>query len=134
MEARVEDAVNTAGRFLANADSNSANLAARLEDGQQINIPSQTGSVQGHRTVRAVSAIGANRDKCSLYRGFNFDVNCCFIRQPSQYQYGDPSTTGYSSEHWPGDCTKHRHLSSTAWTVLAYRRYHECPGNWPCNV
>ncbi|MFZ1043877.1 MAG: SLBB domain-containing protein [Anaerolineales bacterium] len=46
---RVEDAVNAAGGLLADADSNSANLAARLEDGQQINIPSQTGSVQGHR-------------------------------------------------------------------------------------
>ncbi len=36
----VQDAVNAAGGLLAEADLNSVNLAARLEDGQQINIPS----------------------------------------------------------------------------------------------
>jgi competence protein ComEA len=41
---RVEDAVNSAGGLLADADSNSVNLAARLEDGQQIKIPAQAGS------------------------------------------------------------------------------------------
>jgi len=41
---RVQDAVDAAGRLLADADSNSVNLAARLEDGQQITIPSQNGS------------------------------------------------------------------------------------------
>jgi competence protein ComEA len=41
---RVEDAVNAAGGLLAEADSNSVNLAVRLEDGQQINIPSLGGS------------------------------------------------------------------------------------------
>jgi competence protein ComEA len=44
---RVEDAVDAAGGLLADANSNSVNLAARLEDGQQINIPSQNGSVSG---------------------------------------------------------------------------------------
>ena len=44
---RVQDAVNAAGGLLADANSNSVNLAARLEDGQQINIPSQNGSVPG---------------------------------------------------------------------------------------
>ncbi|MGA7192267.1 MAG: helix-hairpin-helix domain-containing protein [Anaerolineales bacterium] len=41
---RVQDAVDAAGGLEADADSNSVNLAARLEDGQQINIPSLGGS------------------------------------------------------------------------------------------
>ena len=41
---RVQDAVDAAGGFLAVADSNSINLAARLEDGQQVNIPVLGGS------------------------------------------------------------------------------------------
>ena len=42
---RVQDAVEAAGGLLADANSNSVNLAARLEDGKQINIPSQNGSM-----------------------------------------------------------------------------------------
>ncbi len=42
---RVQDAVDAAGGLLADANSNSVNLAARLDDGQQINIPSQSGSM-----------------------------------------------------------------------------------------
>ena len=49
---RVQDAVDAAGGLLADANSNSVDLAARLEDGQQINIPSQTGSVSGHQHLR----------------------------------------------------------------------------------
>ncbi|HEY9152142.1 MAG TPA: helix-hairpin-helix domain-containing protein [Anaerolineales bacterium] len=41
---RVQDAVNAAGGLLADADENSINLAARLEDGQQIKIPAQGGN------------------------------------------------------------------------------------------
>jgi competence protein ComEA len=36
---RVQDAVTAAGGLLAEADSAGINLAARLEDGQQLNIP-----------------------------------------------------------------------------------------------
>ena len=44
---RVEDAVDAAGGLLAEADSDSVNLAARLEDGQQIIIPSLGGPANG---------------------------------------------------------------------------------------
>ncbi len=37
--------MDAADGLLAEADSNSVNLAARLDDGQQINIPSQRGSM-----------------------------------------------------------------------------------------
>lgn len=36
---RVQDAITAAGGLLADADASGINLAARLEDGQQINIP-----------------------------------------------------------------------------------------------
>jgi len=42
---RVQDAVDAAGGLLADADSKAVNLAARLEDGKQINIPSQNASI-----------------------------------------------------------------------------------------
>src|SRR5512143_2299148 len=36
---RVQDAVDAAGGLLADTDASSVNLAARLEDGQQVQIP-----------------------------------------------------------------------------------------------
>jgi competence protein ComEA len=40
---RVQDAIDAAGGLLTSADVASINLAALLEDGQQLNIPYQTG-------------------------------------------------------------------------------------------
>jgi competence protein ComEA len=42
--ARVQDAIDVAGGLLAEADENALNLAALLEDGQQLDIPYKTGS------------------------------------------------------------------------------------------
>ncbi len=56
---RVQDAVDAAGGLLADADSNSVNLAARLEDGQQINIPSQSGSMSERRSSTVPLATSA---------------------------------------------------------------------------
>ncbi|HUI89911.1 MAG TPA: ComEA family DNA-binding protein [Anaerolineales bacterium] len=44
---RVQDAVNAAGGLEADADSNAVNLAARLEDGQQVIIPVMGGAAGG---------------------------------------------------------------------------------------
>jgi competence protein ComEA len=44
---RVQDAVTGAGGLLSTADTNSINLAAKLEDGQQVNIPFQGGALPG---------------------------------------------------------------------------------------
>ncbi|HVN14908.1 MAG TPA: helix-hairpin-helix domain-containing protein [Anaerolineales bacterium] len=44
---RVQDAINAAGGLLTDADTSAINLAARLEDGQQLVIPFTGGSVQG---------------------------------------------------------------------------------------
>ena len=41
---RIQDAIDAAGGLLAEADSASLNLAALLEDGQQLNIPYAVGS------------------------------------------------------------------------------------------
>jgi len=42
---RVEDAVTAAGGLSSNADLNAINLAAKLEDGQQLNVPALGGAV-----------------------------------------------------------------------------------------
>ena len=42
--ARVQDAIDAAGGMLADANVDALNLAALLEDGQQLNIPYQAGS------------------------------------------------------------------------------------------
>jgi competence protein ComEA len=42
---RVEDAVYAAGGFLADADENALNLAAKLEDGERLDIPYVAGFV-----------------------------------------------------------------------------------------
>ena len=44
---RVQDAVTAAGRLLAEANPNQINLAAKLEDGQQLEIPAIGGSMPG---------------------------------------------------------------------------------------
>ncbi len=41
---RIQDAIEAAGGLLAEADTRSLNLAARLTDGQQVDIPYQAGS------------------------------------------------------------------------------------------
>jgi competence protein ComEA len=42
--ARIQDAINAAGGLLAEANADALNLAALLEDGQQLDIPYQSGS------------------------------------------------------------------------------------------
>jgi competence protein ComEA len=42
--ARIQDAIDAAGGLLADADESSLNLAAKLEDGQQLDIPYRAGA------------------------------------------------------------------------------------------
>ncbi len=49
-EARVQDAIDAAGGLLAEADENALNLAALLEDGQQLDIPYKAGSAPENDT------------------------------------------------------------------------------------
>jgi len=44
-DSRVEDAVDAAGGFVVEADKNALNLAARLEDGERLDIPYVAGYV-----------------------------------------------------------------------------------------
>ncbi len=44
---RIQDAVDAAGGLLSTADTTSVNLAAKLEDGEQINIPAGSGLASG---------------------------------------------------------------------------------------
>jgi len=50
---RVQDAVIAAGGLLAEADPNLINLAAKLEDGQKLEIPAVGGSIPGAASTAA---------------------------------------------------------------------------------
>ena len=56
--ARVQDAIDAAGGLLASANVDSLNLAALLEDGQQLNIPFTAGS-EPTETVNLPSSVTA---------------------------------------------------------------------------
>ena len=47
---RVQDAIDAAGGLLADADATALNLAARLEDGQQLNVPYKSGAAPAAAT------------------------------------------------------------------------------------
>ncbi len=47
---RVQDAIDAAGGLLSDADPSTINLAAKLEDGQQLQIPGGTTGVEGANT------------------------------------------------------------------------------------
>ncbi len=49
-DSRVQDAIDAAGGLLAEADENAFNLAALLEDGQQLDIPYKFGSAPENDT------------------------------------------------------------------------------------
>lgn len=56
---RVQDAIDAAGGLLAEADPTSLNLAARLEDGQQLAIPYKGGAAPTQGPAFSFSAPGA---------------------------------------------------------------------------
>ena len=122
--------MDAAGGLLAEADLNSVNLAARLEDGQQINIPSPGGSALAPMATSAPFAVISTTTVLTA-EASTLTPTAALSVSLINIKYSDPSTTGYSSEHRSGDRTKHRDLSSTAWTVSAHRRHHECVGNGP---
>ena len=55
--ARVQDAVDVAGGLLSSADENAINLAALLEDGQQLDIPYLAGSEPADLNTRQQSEL-----------------------------------------------------------------------------
>lgn len=59
--ARIQDAINAAGGLLASANVETINLAALLEDGQQLNIPYKAGEEPS-----ITSNDGSNTDDSSL--------------------------------------------------------------------
>ena len=53
--ARVQDAIDAAGGLLADANVDSLNLAALLQDGQQLDIPYKSGSAPSETVILPVS-------------------------------------------------------------------------------
>ncbi|HEX2697764.1 MAG TPA: ComEA family DNA-binding protein, partial [Anaerolineales bacterium] len=62
---RVQDAVTAAGGLLTEADPNAINLAARLEDGQQLDVPYQNGAGPVSKSSGPFSVISTPSDQSS---------------------------------------------------------------------
>jgi competence protein ComEA len=81
---RVQDAVNAAGGLLAQADWNSVNLAARLEDGQQINIPllgGSTGILKASTPTRAPFTVISTMTTATVSPGSLVNINTATAQQ-----------------------------------------------------
>jgi competence protein ComEA len=59
--ARVQDAIDAAGGLLTEADEQAINLAALLEDGQQVNVPYETGEGPTPEPVAEIGPDGLPR-------------------------------------------------------------------------
>lgn len=64
-DSRVQDAVTAAGGLLAEADPNSINLAAKLEDGEQLEIPFQEGTSSSSSSSSPFIVIGTSTPSTS---------------------------------------------------------------------
>jgi competence protein ComEA len=54
----VNDAIQAAGGFSNDANTNIINLAALLKDGEQISVPTQTSSIESGRGMTSSGALG----------------------------------------------------------------------------
>ncbi len=101
---RVQDAVDAAGGMLANADPNSINLAARLEDGQQVVVPgggtSSTGSSQGTAPFTVIPTIGSPLSNSELV-----NINTATVGELDSLPGIGPTTAqnivNYRQQHGP---------------------------------
>jgi competence protein ComEA len=78
---RVQDAVNAAGGLLAEADANSVNLAARLDDGQQVNIPSQNSSQNAPNTTSAPFNVVSTLTPTAVSSTSLININTATVQQ-----------------------------------------------------
>jgi len=106
-ESRVADAVNAAGGLLAEADPNSINLAAHLEDGQQVNIPLQNASLGGNTapTSPAPFTVVATLTPTATTTASLININTATVEQldalPSIGPVTAQSIVTYRQQHGP---------------------------------
>ncbi len=100
---RVQDAVEAAGGLLADADPNTINLAAKLEDGQQLVIPggaSATTGAQNTLPFSVIPTVGA-----SGVSGDLIDLNSATLDQLDSLPGIGPTTAqniiDYRQQHGP---------------------------------
>jgi len=105
--ARVQDAIDAAGGLLAEASTESINLAALLEDGQQLDIPYQDGSAPSSNaepfdlptSESATEEPGSNSDEPLI------DINTATLEELDSLPGIGPTTAqkiiDYRTEHGP---------------------------------
>jgi competence protein ComEA len=104
---RVQDAVEAAGGLLADVDASSINLAARLQDGQQVQIPG--GQAQGASTPSGGSAftvIQTPRPTATpSSQGDLIDINTATLAELQSLPNIGPTTAqniiNYRNQHGP---------------------------------
>jgi len=106
-KSRVQDAVNAAGGFLAEADTNAINLVAHLEDGQQINIPSQIVQPNGNalQATAAPFTVVASLTPTATRSASLININTATVEQldtlPSIGPVTAQSIVTYRQQHGP---------------------------------
>jgi len=105
---RVEDAVNAAGGLLADADSNSVNLAARLQDGEQIDIAPQGGgsaSFSSSNSTTAPFTVVATLTPTAIPHASLVNINTATVPQldalPGIGPVTAQSVVSYRQQHGP---------------------------------
>jgi competence protein ComEA len=100
---RVQDAITAAGGLLTSVDSSGLNLAAKLEDGQQLTIPSQAGAgatPEGGAPFTVVPTVGASTPTGDL-----ININTASVEELDALPGIGPTTAqnivDYRTQHGP---------------------------------
>ena len=102
---RVQDAVDAAGGLLADADSNSINLAAKLEDGQQVRISALAATTLVPTPTRAPFFVIPTATSATPVSGSLVNINTATVQQldalPGIGPVTAQSIVTYRQQHGP---------------------------------
>ena len=103
---RVQDAVDAAGGLLADTDASSVNLAARLQDGQQVQIPGGQAQAAPTQGASAFTVIQTPRPTATPgSQGDLIDINTATLAQLQSLPNIGPTTAqniiNYRNQHGP---------------------------------
>jgi competence protein ComEA len=104
---RVQDAVDAAGGLLSDADPSTINLAAKLEDGQQVQIPggAERASTPGAPFSVLPGPTGVPTQQATLPSGELIDINSATLEELESLPGIGPTTAqniiDYRNQHGP---------------------------------